>query len=897
MKSTAFLSLCLSLFLPFACLQAAEKAITVFPGTEPKASRVSSEAFAFKLVDSVIQADFANLPDKDNYMHLDMGAWPLSSLGQGGYLEVIATVDQPVIKCAAILADPGDSFWSTRQWLEDVTIMKSGNFAYRFYLDSIRPQRLAEDKDHLYLFFQGLGSKDPAHRATVRITSVTLNPQTPDWRQAKRDAYAKQYNWPTQIRRDEVLYREVLDRAVQWAPLAGNPTATLLSLNGRWKMQYMGQKFWDIAFLADTHFADSDLDDSQWSDVQIPQPLIPDQAAGHRWYRTHMNIAAPKPGQRVYLRLDRLADEARIYLNGQLVGSQVQTEKQIEWVVENGSRFKNMAGRSAYEIMTWRHFDRCGIAFPFDRKLIPTDQSILPLPLYSGDYDWPLAFDVTDMLHDGDNTLAVRLFANPMHEWWIYKHRNDGDRDKGIFGILGNVSLLTQKVPYIDSFTRQQPDTVAADGTASHQFTCKLIDKVQGASRIVLTCDGRQIASQSVSPSGINLLSLSLPASFNTHVAQLSVLDSADRVLDERTLSFHAVVIQSVNGRLQVNGEPFLVRGINADLGIDWDNDRTFSRENFRLKLQLYKQLGFNTLRLERAQKQDIIDAMQQGLMVMPIVTAASTDRSILAFGQYLDPDLQLATDRHRLMAIQLNDCPNVLMWNIGNEIHHTPGYDDRPVIQQYLQLAQQVIRDNDPYQHLATFANLDSWNSNWFFLEGQDVIGHNVYSHLPQFKENLVQIATQTDKPFIYTEWGTYSGKKDRETNIDQWEKQMRDLWDVLSHHPKSLGGFLFPHHGELDDPRGRQFIRQLLDPLAIERKGNSLELTNRDLTVMRRLTVRFVNNDNVQQTVVTQDLYPGKTLLIPFASLTNESTQVAMTIDYVTHHGLEHHLHRVLP
>lgn len=896
MKSLSYMTFMITMLLVGHQLQAAVEPIVFYPGHVPTPAVVSSEAFAFEAASKDLLVNFTNITDRDNYIHLDMGNLPLASLGQGGYLEMTASIDKPVIKCSALVAVPGDTFWTYRQSLEDVALMKTGEHVYRFYLDSIRPERLTDGRDHLYLFFQGLGSKVASHKATVRITNITLHPQVSNWREEKRQTYSKQYNWPTSIQHNESLYREVLDRAVAWSPLAGNPVATNINLNGQWKMQSMGQKFWDDAFLADTHFAQADFDDSQWPSVQIPQPCTPGQPVGHTWYRKQFKLDPQQSGQRVYLRLDRLADEARIYLNGQLVGSQVQTEKQIEWIVENGSRFKNMAGRSANEIITWRHFDRCGIAFPFDPKVIPTDRNILPLPLYSGDYDWPLAYDVTDLLRDGGNTLSLRLFANPMHEWWIYKHRTEGDRDKGIFGILGNVSLLAQKIQYIDRFTRLHPVTVQTDGNAQHQFTGTLKPTAQGAARVVLTCDGKQVHSQPATQAGNPPISLILPANFETHRVQMSVLDDQDRILDEQTLTFHGVVVEVRDGKLRVNGEPFLVRGINSDMGIDWDNDRTFSRENFRLKLKLYKQLGFNTLRLERAQKQNVIDAMEQGFMVMPIVTSASTDRSILAFGQYVEPDMALAVDRHRLMALNLSECSNVLLWNTGNEMHHTAGYDDRPVLEQYLKTAQQVIGDIDPYRHMTTFANLDSWGSNWFFLDGQDVIGHNTYSTIPTYKQILKEISQHTDKSFLYCEWGTYAGKKDRDKDIDQWEKDMRSYWELLSDHSRSLGGFLFPHHGAMDDARGRAFYAQLFNPLKVLRKGNSIELTNGDLTVMRQLTVRFVNNDNVEQTVVPTDLSSGQTLLIPFASLTEESAQVVITIDYVTHHGLKHHLLKML-
>ncbi len=865
----------------------------IFPGSvEPALVRQSSTTFAGSVVEQTLTLDYVDQPGKDNYIHLDLGVLDLKSLGEGGYVQVIASIDQPILLMSMVLADPQD-FWPRRMFLEGEGQMKPGEYTYRYYIDALPPTRLAERTDHVFIMLHGLGGKQDHGPAQVRIRQISLHPQTTDWREQKRAAYAQQYNWLMDTAPIAKLYEEHLQNAVNWDEVANNPASVRLSLDGQWARQTHGLRFWDYAFLADTSAAQPRQDTSDWQQVSVPEPPTPNPQGGYWWYRRTFKLPVQQ-GQagKVYLRLDDLADEARIYVNGQLVGSQVGTDKELSWVVENGSRFPNMKGLPARQILSWRNFERCGIPFPIDLYHIPTEQRRLPLPLYSADCAWPLAYDITAALQPGENTLAIRVFGNPIHNWWIFKHRDEDRRAQGIFGLLGSVTLLVQPSAALTEFTRAPANQVDAQGMVEHRFSARLTQS-QTAARVVFTCDEQNISSKQADADGVYHAAFRLPASFAEHHARVVVLDSDERVLDERQLSFHGVVVEQRAGQVLVNGEPYIVRGINADQGIAWENDREVTRARFRRNLARLAQLGVNTIRLQRAQAADLADAQQMGLMVMPVIAPASTDYSIGIFGQLVDPDYQLATDPARLVALRLRECPNVLIWNSGNEVHHTPGYDDRLILTRYLEEAQAALHAYDSYRRPVSFANLDSWQVNWFFFAGQGVIGYNTYSPPATLDLCLTQMRQQTEKPFIFTEWGVYGGEKERKADTAKWERTMRQLWDLIAKGSQCAGGFLFPYHGEMDDARGRSFLRELYQPFTLTRSGEQITFRNQEVAPMRELSLRWVDPDSAEvlQPATAAVLAPQEQLTFAAYPTAANAQPALLVIDYQTHRGLRHH------
>lgn len=880
-----FAAVCV-MFVFSAWLYSADKKV-LWPGNDKPELKPNTKGFSARFEGSEIALSFNDIDKSDDYIHIDFGVFDLSGYLDGGYVEVRASIDQPVVMTTAVVADPKD-FWPGRQTLEGEGVMIAGEYVYRFYIDGLWAERVAQKRDHLYLFFHNLGGK-PLGDAEIRVKSVALCPPVANWHEEKRAAYAKQYKWP-EIKKIEPLYYEELGRAMRWEEVSGSPLLSVLPLDGTWKKKFFGERTWDYAFLGDYSPAASDLSEADWSAVSVPEAQVPDQTGGHYWYRKEFDLPADQVGEKIFLRLDDIADEARIFLNGSLVGTQTPVEKRQDWVVENGSRVGMMLGVPVKKALNWKNFERVGIAPPFDPKAIPENENRLILPIVTGQYDYPLAYDVTGLVKPGRNVLALRLYGNPMRGFWIFRHRFDRG-SKNIYGILGNVKLGILKRAAVASFTRQHPKTATDEGRASHRLEC-VVNDPSGSLRFVRFSVDGQTKSLAVNAGKSSYTAdFILPASFERHRALVSLVDDRGSVVDARETSFHGVVVEIRNKMLRVNGDPYQIRGINGMAGIEWNNDRTKTRRESLRLLRFYEQLGLNTVRSEGNEVWELDDAFAQGMMVMPVTCGASTDRGIQIFGQYVDPDLRLATDRHRTLSILLSETPNVLFWNGGNEIHHSPGYDDKPVLQNYLGEIQKAFASQDAYRHPVTFANLDTWLQNWFFLGGQDVVGWNIYKPVKAVTEELPQVlAAAGGRPLVFTEWGTLDGKKDREGKVDEWEKDMRAKWSLITKTPGTFGGFLYAFHGELEDARGLEFLKELFLPYEIEKKGEGFVFKNRSEAPMRDLRFQVVSGGSVVNGDLIPELKSGESVEVkPLSPILEKGARI-LEIRYESHRGLKH-------
>lgn len=879
MKLLPLLSCLLALATPIHAIETT----VLWPGGSTPKPLHGEKAFKFQATAGALVVNFTDGANSDDYIHIDLGKVNLSPYGNGGYLEVEVDVDQPVLRLGAEVTD-ASNFWEYRQALEGGLNLESGSHTYRFYMDGISAKRLAAGKDNLYLFIQDLGGAARGS-AVIKIKKITLVPPSANWQKEKQQIYAAQYHWP-KIEKIEPLYYEHLDNIVTWNQIDSTPGARQFSLNGDWKKSYFGEKTWNYAFLADVQPAKPEFDVSSWSSVSVPEPAVAEQKGGYYWYRRTFELPDGFTKGKTYLRFDDLADDGQIYINGTLIGTQTSVSKRLDWVAQNGSRFPFMVNVPIKKAMTWRHFDRCQIPFPFDSASIPDDANRLIMPLYSGEYYWPYAYDITSVLKPGKNTVAVRLYGNPMAGWWIFRHRDDRSA-RNVFGLLGAVTLQNVANPFIKSFVRRPPADVSEEGLAKHRFECSLQATASQVKEVQFSC-GNENQIVPVQAGKETAAEFTLPARFTQYQCVASALGKNGEVLDQQTISFHGVVVSVKKQQLYVNGDPYFVRGVNSSAGVEWDNDRTLSRKEFVRLLRHYQQVGLNTLRIEGLEPWHLEEAFKHGMMIMPVTAAASTDLSMGIFGQLVEPDLRLAWDRQKNLSILLHETPNILMWNGGNEIHHTPGYADREILEKYIEGIQEAFKMYDPYKRPVTFANLDTWAQGWFFFQGQDVIGWNIYNKPEIFAKQLPEVMEAAGgRPIIFTEYGTLKGKPDREgKKIDSWESDMRKNWELILKTPGSVGAFLFAWHGELEDERGCQFIFNLYSPFEITKDEAAITFKNRSEAPMRQVSLLIVRGKEVLRTEYAELIKPGESRTIKLPLKEGGHLEVR----YESHRGLAH-------
>ncbi len=853
-----------------------------------KASDNGSDTKAFRPVvsrDGVLSVDFIDQSNADNYMFVDLGVFPLAEYLPGGYLEIEIDIDKPILKLGTCVAVPS-RFWPTRVMLTGEALLKGGRQTLRFYFDEL-PDRAKNNPDfHLFLMMHDTGG-DSKGAAKFKMLNSKLVKSVPNWNQEKTDCYRTQYNW----RKFPDLgkyYRGKYDRLVPAAAVTASPFIEAISLNGEFDKSYAGDLTWKYDQLLDYAPARPGAPLADAKKVQIPEKAVPDQPGGHYWYKRDFTCEKPDGGK-IYLQFKDLADSAEIFVNGERVGTQTNARRRNDWMLKNSSRQTQLWGKPAREMMKFQHFERCGIKFPFDEKAIP-DEDVLLLPIMTGAYPWNYVYDVTDLVKEGTNTLAVRLYNNPVRGYWIY--RNGEDRHhKGVAGILGDVNLYVESVAAFVAMNPVAAGKVAEDGTVVRTFSGKVCP---GTASVSVTGNGLR-AEGKPGADGTFSIPLTLPANFDRYNFTVSAIDKNGRVFDAQNIEFNGSVIEFREDKLFINGDPFQIRGINGDPGIEWENDRTQTRRRWLNRLAFYKNLGFNALRMEGVKAEQIQDALDAGFLVMPVYAAGSCNTTEVALGNLDNPDLAFATDPHEEMARQLNGYPNVLFWNSGNENHPTAGYNDKALIDRYLTAARERLHKADPDKRPVTYANLDTFGNFWFFTAGQDVLGYNSYQFIPEFKNLVAGIYDRTKMPIVFCEWGftenETKGTRYRNENVEKWENEMREKLGLMRLCPGVIGGFLYAHHGELNDVRGREFLQEIMASFKLTKENNTIKFENQDVAPLRKVSINLVSPDDVISSEWADELKPGRSMRLLFPeSAQKNSSDLRLEIRFETHRGLKH-------
>ncbi len=208
-----------------------------------------------------------------------------------------------------------------------------------------------------------------------------------------------------------------------------------------------------------------------------------------------------------------------------------------------------------------------------------------------------------------------------------------------------------------------------------------------------------------------------------------------------------AASVETRDGKILVNDEPFIVKGVNVH-SLD-----PCSKERSRKMLQILKNLGFNMLRGDFPPRWQVDMAHEMGLAwsVLAPFSCCSTDE---IFARQDGPPMTTARAVTAKFIDDYVDSPGVLMWNSCNEI----GNDTAD----FLISVYPVYRHRDSYRRPVHYANLygqDRW-------EGQDIMAVNYYygkGQTPEDRQPIIrrsiEIARQHGLPITFTEYNSYLG------------------------------------------------------------------------------------------------------------------------------------------
>jgi hypothetical protein len=251
-----------------------------------------------------------------------------------------------------------------------------------------------------------------------------------------------------------------------------------------------------------------------------------------------------------------------------------------------------------------------------------------------------------------------------------------------------------------------------------------------------------------------------------------------------------ATVVEVRNGELLVNGEPFIVKGVNVH-GMD-----STSPERTASMMRIMIDLGFNAWRGDYPAlwQVDLAYELNTFYTVLAPFSCKSTQT---IFARQAGPPLSTARELSRLFVERYRASAGVLLWNSANEIQEE-NID-------FLLAQYPVYKAYDPEKRPVHYANLygqDLW-------QGQDVMGVNYYFGENQRavdRQPLIERSVEMGKshgiPTLFCEYNSYYGSI-HSTGVEA----MQDLFAWGVEKGGMSGGFLYmkgdstSHPGVFDD------------------------------------------------------------------------------------------------
>ncbi|MGV7206985.1 glycoside hydrolase family 2 TIM barrel-domain containing protein [Oxalobacteraceae bacterium A2-2] len=490
-----------------------------------------------------------------------------------------------------------------------------------------------------------------------------------------------------------------------------------LSLNGSWSFKYIPS----LAPGADAGFTAPPFDVSGWKTIPVPanwelqgfaEPSYADELKdGLGLYRRTFKVPAGWQGRQTFLRFEGVGFGYEVWVNGKKAGE---------------------SSASAFN----RH-----------------------------------TFDVTPLLQEGDNVLAVRVTTKP------HGYEFDLNDDWSLSGIYRDVTLISVPATHMQDLGTKT--TLAADGSAELALDV-LLSRDDGDVRArLLDPAGRVVAEQVLARSGDSRRAVT----FRVARPRLWTAETPSLYSLQLTVSAGGKPIQSVNQRiglrevridgsvLLLNGQPIKMRGVNHH-DLDPRLGRAVDEAGIRRDLELLKKANVNYLRTSHYPPHprllDLCDEM--GIYVMDEVAIGHGEQN-LEKPEYLDNILArveptIARDKNHA---------SVLVWSIGNE---------NPITDAELKTGQ-LAKQLDPTRPI-TYPKIGS-----YFAKNYERIPAFVDIYAPHYPSNatLKNYASTLKRPTILTEYAHALGLA---------TDRMQEQWEILQNNPVFAGGSIWHFHDQ---------------------------------------------------------------------------------------------------
>ena len=414
-------------------------------------------------------------------------------------------------------------------------------------------------------------------------------------------------------------------------------------------------------------------------------------------------------------------------------------------------------------------------------------------------------FDLTDFLHDGENTLAVRVIQFGDHSyledqdmWWLS-------------GIFRDVTLVAEPADAIHNFN-------FGVGEQTHKGELQGIVELEADRSIdnfqLFDASGKEVASARMNYPYRDEWPASEVVHFTCPNAQRWAADTPNVYvlhLMHRTTSGveqHAVarvgfrtVDVAPGGVLRLNGEPVKLRGVNRH---EWSQTggRCMTKEEMLQDVLLMKRHNVNCVRTSHYPPHphflDLCD--RYGLLVIDECDVESHGMRLAEKPYALDsdPDWKDAhLDRIERTVARDRNHPSVIMWSLGNE----SGYGEN------FAAMYKWVKENDPtrlvhYEGDWRGETSDVISAMYADVNRCEMAGRGEPMPPPYWRPEGRPTDDYQDKPYFLCEYAHAMGNG---------PGGLADYWGAIYEHDRLCGGCVWEwiDHGLLTDlPDGRQQI-----------------------------------------------------------------------------------------
>lgn len=353
-----------------------------------------------------------------------------------------------------------------------------------------------------------------------------------------------------------------------------------------------------------------------------------------------------------------------------------------------------------------------------------------------------------------------------------------------------------------------------------------------------------------------------------------------------------ATVVETKGMDMVVNGEPFLIKGVNVH-GLDGR-----SPENSETMMRIMRELGFNAWRGDYPPlwQMELAYELNSFYTVLGPFSCTSTDE---IFARQVGPPMATARELSRLMVERYKNSAGVLLWNSSNEIVGE-NVD-------FLKALQPVYKVHDPYKRPVHYSNLYGQN----LYQGQNAMGVNYYFGAGQSAEDrqpLIQrsidIARTINMPIMFNEFNSYAGAV-HSTGVEAMYGMYE--WGIGQ---GMCGGFQYmkgnstSHPGIFDGGYNTHKIynEAIIDVLAdaevtlkhsIVKDGNiTIQIRNKRWFTLRKIRLKLSASGNELETLNVSDI-KSKSMQEVTVQLPENISGHAVTLDgyieFVTHYGFK--------